>query len=166
MNSHAKIKTESARVEPAFKELLKRVRSDFPDISFKSAEAFSWSAEDSVIFYDTKAERPAWSLLHELGHMEHGHNNYNTDAALVRMEVEAWEAAKLFATRYGLVIDEEHIQDCIDSYRDWRHGRSTCPVCLQTGIEKERGLYNCFNCRNTWRVTNNRFCRVYRSMRR
>ncbi len=157
MNSPAKSKTSSS-----FSTLLAAVKRDFPAMRFETSDTFSWSAEDKIIYYDPAAENPAWSLLHELGHMKYGHNTYNTDARLIRMEVEAWQSAKELAEHYGQAISDEHIEDCMDSYRNWQYLRSKCPVCAQSGVEKQSGHYHCINCRHNWTVTANRFCRVYR----
>lgn len=157
MNSPAKLKTNIG-----FSDLLALIKRDFPDIRFEIADAFSWSAEDQTIYYEPKTEYASWSLLHELGHMTHAHNTYRTDARLVRMEVEAWETAKQLALRYSQTISDEHIESCLDSYRNWQYLRSKCPVCTQSGVEKQSGSYHCINCQHNWNVTTNRFCRVYR----
>ena len=154
-----------ARPKTNFDDLLSAVRTDFPLVRFRSSDMFRWSDEARTIYYDTRADDPIWSLLHELGHMQCQHSVYNSDTALIRMEIEAWEGAKLSAERYGLTIDEDHIQDCMDSYRSWQHKRSTCPVCALNGVEKRDGLYGCINCRTSWQVGVDRFCRVYRRRR-
>ena len=154
--------TNTVKVASNFARLLEKVSRDFPKIEFKLSDTFCWSDEDQSICYDPDAEHAIWSLLHELGHMHYKHDRYTTDVMLVRMEVEAWEKAKELGSHYDHAIDEDHIQDCIDSYRNWQHRRSTCPECEQTGIEKTSGTYLCINCRTTWKVTANRFCRVYR----
>lgn len=157
MSSRAKLKTSNG-----FLSLLKHIKRDFPGIQFVRAETFAWSSEDQTIYYDPEIEFAKWSLLHELGHMKHEHNTYSTDGRLVRMEVEAWETAKKLANDYGETISEAHIESCMDSYRNWQHSRSKCPVCAQTGVEKHSGSYHCINCQHNWAVTTNRFCRVYR----
>lgn len=153
MNSPAKSKLSS---------VLKLVKQDFPDVYFASGEIFSWSAEERTIYFQPFAEDGIWLLFHELGHMKHEHNTYNSDARLVRMEVEAWESAKELARTYDFPIDDEFIEDCMDSYRSWQYLRSKCPTCSQAGMERSSGNYFCINCRNEWRVTDNRFCRAYR----
>jgi hypothetical protein len=155
MSSPAKLKSN-------FSGLLARVRNDFPSVAFEPSDMFRWSAEAGTVYYDASSQDPMWSLLHEIGHMQHGHNVYNSDNALIRMEVEAWESARELGAGYGLIIDDGHIQDCLDSYRHWQHKRSTCPECTQTGVEKQNGTYRCINCHNTWNVSTSRFCRVYR----
>lgn len=145
-----------------FSSLLSRLKADFPEINFELAESFRWSAENQTVYYTPEGDYAPWTLLHEVGHMISQHTSYKTDSALVQMEVEAWQKAADLASRYNTTIDEDYIQDCIDSYRNWQYQRSKCPVCLQTGIEKPRGQYKCINCANTWKVSINRFCRVYR----
>lgn len=145
-----------------FKKLLDQVITYFPTISFVSGELFSWSDEDQTIFYDVNGEHPEWSLLHELGHMSHKHDAYHSDTALIRIEMEAWSSALTIAQDYGIVIDEEHIQDCMDSYRHWQQKRSACPRCSLAGVEITSGSYRCISCRSEWEVGADRFCRVYR----
>lgn len=149
-----------------FNQLLAEVQQDHPEISFQADNTFRWSAETQTVYYDNGADHAVWTLLHEVGHVISRHSGYHTDGMLVRMEVEAWYKAKELAEGYEMEIDEDYIQDCIDSYRNWQYKRSMCPVCGQTGLEKPGGNYRCFNCRNTWEVTKNRFCRVYRKQAR
>lgn len=149
----------------AMNSLLKKVKADYPAISFTQAEDFRWSAEQATIYYSSVVDHAEWTLLHELGHMLHGHQGYQSDNALVHMEVEAWAKAQELAAHYNIEIDEDYIQDCLDSYRGWHHERSKCPTCTQTGLEISRGNYRCINCASTWQVTPNRFCRVYRKQK-
>jgi hypothetical protein len=155
MNLPANSKTE-------FSSLLLRLQNDFLEIKFEPAEAFRWSFENQTVYYTADSEYAGWSLLHEVGHMVNRHSTYHTDTMLIRMEAEAWQTASDLASRYGEKIDEDYIQDCIDSYRNWQYQRSKCPVCEQTGVEKADGHYKCINCGKDWKVTVNRFCRVYR----
>lgn len=152
------------KTKNSFEPLLQRMKEDFPDIGFKPDETFKWSSESRTVYYNSSFKYAAWSLLHELGHMLSNHAAYKSDSALVRMEVEAWDKALELANRYGCLIDEEHIQDCIDSYRNWQYMRSMCPRCAQTGLERSNGRYTCINCREAWNVTTNRLCRVYRKL--
>lgn len=151
-----------ARVKNNFGALLGQIQADYPRLNFKADKNFRWSPENHTVYFDPAAEYADWSLLHELGHMIRGHSRYTRDAALVKMEVEAWDTAVELAAGYGHQIDQEYVQDCIDSYRNWQYRRSACPRCEQTGLEHTDGQYRCINCRETWAVTPNRFCRVYR----
>jgi hypothetical protein len=104
----------------------------------------------------------AWSLLHEVGHALLDHQSYDSDLELVEMESLAWQKAKEVGVAYGHTIDEDHIQDCIDTYRDWLHQRSACPNCDNRSLQQDARHYKCFNCGQTWAVSASRFCRPYR----
>lgn len=138
------------------------LKADFPKIRFKRSDRFQWSPEDKTIYYAKGVENSDWSLLHEAGHMLCRHTSYSNDLGLLRMEVEAWEAARKLAEKYGSEIDEDHIDKCLDTYRDWIHKRSACPKCTQAGVEKTTGNYKCINCGHHWKVSSERFCRTYR----
>lgn len=142
--------------------LLKRLKSDYPDVGLKKSDRFSWDPSTKTIYYDPSGQDPKWSLLHEAGHMTKQHSVYKGDLSLLTMEVEAWDEAKRLAKIYGETIEQDHIEDCLDSYRDWLYKRSQCPNCSLNGVEKSTGNYRCLNCRHQWTVTENRFCRVYR----
>jgi hypothetical protein len=145
-----------------FDRLLQQVSRDFPSVRFRQSDTFRWSAEAKAVYYAPQADYAGWSLLHELGHVIAEHNSYRSDARLIRLEVEAWDTAVKLAADYGFAIDPDHIQDSLDSYRNWQYKRSICPVCALSGVEQADGRYHCVNCRHKWRVTTNRFCRVYR----
>jgi DnaJ-class molecular chaperone len=50
----------------------------------------------------------------------------------------------------------------MNSYRDWLHARSTCPVCQATGMETKKSIYTCPACRHQWRVNEARICSLRR----
>jgi hypothetical protein len=146
-------------------ELLAQLRQDFPAIHFVKGEAFYWSPKDQSVTYggsSTQPEVATWSLLHEVSHGILGHTSYRTDFELMELEVEAWQAARKLARRYGITIDAEHVEDCLDTYRDWLHRRSTCPTCGTVSVQKDSKTYQCFNCKTSWGVSSSRFCRPYR----
>lgn len=142
--------------------LLQRFQTDFPDIFFKESESTYWDPVSNTIFYDKSNPKVIWSILHEIGHKLEGHIHYTHDLQLVLMEKDAWTQAGKIAGKYGIDIDSEHIEDCLDSYRDWLHKRSRCPSCSQTGLQDDNLNYRCLNCNNAWRVSMSRFCRSYR----
>lgn len=147
-------------------ELIKRLEAQFPKLIFKSGKQFYWSAETGEIFYKTsaKGEAARWSLLHETGHALLGHNNYHSDVELLRLEVDAWQMARRLAKDAGIKINEDHIEDCLDTYRDWLYKRSICPNCTAKCLQQgDFSHYRCFNCHKVWRVSASRFCRAYRS---
>jgi hypothetical protein len=146
--------------------LLSNLQAKFPELRFTPGPKFYWSPETSEIFYilSAKGKKATWSLLHETGHALLGHNNYQADYELLRLEVEAWQKAKELARDLQIEIDEDHIQDCLDTYRDWLYKRSICPNCGTKCLQQGDFVhYRCFNCHTTWSVSANRFNRSYRS---
>jgi hypothetical protein len=145
-------------------ELIKQLQTEYPRLTFTAGKAFYWSPKTQTITYTARASSKVavWSLLHELGHALLGHDSYTSDLELLLLEVAAWETASELAKRYNHQIDDDHIQDCLDTYRDWLHQRSTCPTCGNQSLQQDAEHYRCFNCRTTWKVTASRFCRPYR----
>lgn len=135
------------------------------DITFKSDASFYWSPRTRTIHYNHNAlthKEGLWSLLHETAHASLNHKHYHSDLELLQMEAEAWERAQTLAQSFGLCIDDSHIQDCLDTYRDWLHQRSTCPRCGVVCFQTSASEYTCHNCVHTWSVSTSRFCRPYR----
>lgn len=152
--------------------LLGRLRTDYPALRFIAGDSFSWSpVNGEITFRQTSPERPEAptaliSLLHEAGHALLDHQRYAMDYELLQMEAEAWEHARCLATAYGVDLDDDHVQDCLDSYRDWLYRRSICPSCTAKALQLDgRKTYQCYNCRATWQVSDGRFCRPYRHTR-
>lgn len=148
-----------------FQVVLTKLCRDYPDLAFDSGESFYWSPANRRIVYKQTAQglSAIVSLLHEVGHAILDHKYYRLDLELLQLEIAAWEQAKRIAPRYHIAIEEDHVQDCLDSYRDWLHRRSICPSCVIQAIQQDDGAgYRCFNCRAYWRVAPSRFCRPYR----
>jgi hypothetical protein len=154
-------------------QLLRKLQTAYPAIHFAAGEQFCWSPETQEVYYKLVAgirskvetdQTDAWSLLHETGHALLEHASYRADLELLRLEVAAWDKARELATQFGVAIDEEHVQDCLDTYRDWLHKRSICPNCRTKCLQQDdHSHYRCFNCHTVWRVTTSRFCRAYRT---
>jgi len=146
--------------------LLAKLQTHFPNLTFQPGVRFSWSPVNNQVIYNKTADKDdvvaVWALLHEVGHGLLGHNRYHSDFELVSMELAAWQQAEKLAKRYGYSIDSEHIQDCLDTYRDWLYQRSTCPTCTSCSLQIDEHTYCCFNCGGTWRVSRSRLCRAYR----
>jgi hypothetical protein len=144
-------------------KLIKKLSLEYPRIYFKEAAVASWSPSLRQVSYTSTGEKTgAWSVLHELGHALLEHQSYESDISLLQKEAEAWEKASSIAERYKVTIDQEHIQNCLDTYRDWLHKRSTCPTCSSHGLQQNKTLYRCLNCQGAWNVSSARFCRPYR----
>mgnify|MGYP000847227813 FL=1 len=136
---------------------------DFPAFRYQEAPTFSWSPTTHTITY--QAEADAGHLLHELAHAILEHHTYQRDITLIDMERQAWEyAAATLAPRYGisLTMDDDIVQDALDSYRHWLHARSTCPDCSAVGIEIRKQHYRCLHCNSEWRVNDARNCQLRR----
>jgi ribosomal protein L37AE/L43A len=145
--------------------LLRALRADFPNLKFVKGKSFCWSPATQEVCYLIRDNdsTTSWSLLHETGHAFLNHAEYVLDFELLEMERAAWEKALRLAKRYGISIDKDHIEDCLDTYRDWLHRRSICPSCSTQALQMDKGAaYHCHNCQNTWQVTPSRFCRPYR----
>jgi hypothetical protein len=147
-------------------KLLENLRRDYPHITFTEGPAFCWSPLAVQIFYNTarkSVDSARFSILHELAHALLGHQEYTTDYELIQLEVAAWEHAKKVARQYGITIDDDYIQNCLDSYRDWLYKRCICPTCGNKSIQcDDTAFYQCFNCHSRWRVAGSKFCRPYR----
>ena len=146
--------------------LLNSLHAKFPTLNFQPGTTFSWSPASKQVIYkesaDASDEVAGWSLLHEAGHALLDHNIYDTDFDLLLMEVSAWDKAVQLAKKFKITIDENHIQDCLDTYRDWLYQRSTCPQCTNCSLQTDSRTYKCFNCGGTWQVSKSRMCRPYR----
>jgi len=146
----------------AMENIVRSIRSDHPQFRFVAGTTACWSPLDNEVRYNLTAPHGIAGLLHELAHALLSHQTYHTDLDLVHKEVAAWDRALELADRYDITIDAEHIQDCLDTYRDWVHKRSTCPGCRTNGLQTSSQQYNCLNCGRQWHVSNSRFCRAYR----
>ena len=145
-------------------DLFSQICRDYSDrYTFKEGSTFVWSSADKTIHYSTSrdvAENAVWSLLHELGHAELRHTRYEDDFELLILEVQAWKKAKQLAEDYHLVIDEHHIEECLDSYREWLHQRSRCVECKNHSLQVDETTYQCHNCSTVWKVPASRHCVV------
>lgn len=142
--------------------LLNKLMSSYPSVNFKNSKLFMWSPTENTVYYSKtalSAPKGAWSLFHELGHATLNHLDFKTDIDLLRLEVGAWTQAKLIARQFKIDIDENHIQNCLDSYRDWLTVRSTCPTCDTINPRKNGFSYQCFNCNCHWEVSSSQLCK-------
>ncbi|HYH35883.1 MAG TPA: hypothetical protein VD706_00050 [Candidatus Saccharimonadales bacterium] len=145
--------------------IIAKLQTEFPKLRFVAGKQFYWSPETGEIFYETSAQgrKAAWSLLHETGHALLNHTSYQGDFELLKLEIAAWERAKGLAEDFGIAISEDHIQNNLDTYRDWLHKRSICPSCGTKCLQQGDFVhYRCFNCHTVWKVSGSRFCRAYR----
>jgi hypothetical protein len=146
------------------KDFIKQLKRDYPAFNFKPGDQDHWSPKSQTITYN-KAEpltNMCCGILHELAHAVLDHTSYNSDFELVKLESEAWTLAAQIGRKYGVNIDDDHIQNCLDTYRDWLHRRSACPKCGTHVLQKDVKHYQCYNCQASWQVSAGRFVRPYR----
>ena len=146
--------------------LLSQIEHDFEEFSFIPGEEFAWSPEQHAIIHpEMITDVDTAQLLHELSHGILGHAKYARDISLIDMEREAWKyAVDILAPRYDLplAMDDDVVQNALDSYREWLHERSTCPECSAVGLEVAKQQYRCINCQSEWRVNEAKHCELRR----
>lgn len=143
--------------------LLNSLERDFPQFIFQLDNQFLWSARQQTISIDANADHCDEFTLHELSHAVLGHKGYMSDIELIKLERDAWDYAKQnLAPKYSHTIDEELIQDNLDTYRDWLHARSKCPDCNTVGLQTKTRHYRCLSCGHTWRVNDAKLCALRR----
>lgn len=153
--------TTSSRTSKSF---IKQLARDYPQFCFKPGQQGHWSPRSKTITYNPQepSDELYYELLHELAHALLGHQTYQSDFELLKLESQAWELAAKIGRKYRIKLSEDHIQDCLDTYRDWLHRRSQCPTCGMHVLQKDSSSYKCFNCGAQWRVSSRRFARAYR----
>lgn len=130
--------------------LVTRIQNDYPMFKFAPSDKAYWSPTEQKIYYTNDDIQ----TLHELGHAISGHSEYRQDIELLQIERAAWDKAQELAPAYELEINDDTIEQALDTYRDWLHQRSRCPKCGQTGLQNADTLnYRCPNCQHTWRAT-------------
>lgn len=157
--------TQASRKTADVNVLIERIATDHPDFTFVEDSRFSWHAGHKRVSFKKTAlnsEHGVWTVLHELGHALLNHTDYRYDIELLQMEAAAWARAHELAAGYGVQINEDHVQDCLDTYRDWLHLRATCPACYGRSLQASVRSYHCHNCGSEWQVSRSRLCRPYR----
>lgn len=145
--------------------LLSQLELLYPAIDFTEGDSFAYSYGDNRVMYPGSRShflQFSYSLLHELGHAEALHNNFKNDLELINLERDAWDIAVRIGHKIGIAIDTNHIEKCMDTYRDWLYARSLCPNCHQCGLQSGSREYSCPFCQNRWTVSESRLCKVSR----
>ena len=121
------------------------LKKDYPDLRFKNGRKFAFRPPKTILLGPEEPNYKAL-ILHEVAHALCGHKNFKIDIERIKMECEAWEKAKELAEHYGIEIDEEMIQEELDTYRDWLHQKSRCRLCGLTRFQTTDGRYHCPRC--------------------
>ena len=143
-------------------QFIERIAKDYPQFKFKPGPQEHWSPRTKTITYELNGDNLQFGLLHELAHALLGHDSYRNDFELVKLESQAWQKAAEIGRKYGVKVSDDHIQNCLDTYRDWLHRRSKCPSCGMHALQPNAKSYKCFNCGEIWLVSSGRFARSYR----
>lgn len=127
-----------------------QLEQDFPQFNWREGTRFRFRPP-RTIYYEkdlvgNEYNNYCLQLLHELGHAVLGHRDFRTDLDRLKMEVAAWEQARQFAAQYNIYYDEELVQEQLDSYRGWLHGKSRCKKCGLTRYQTKDGEYHCPQC--------------------
>jgi predicted RNA-binding Zn-ribbon protein involved in translation (DUF1610 family) len=143
---------------------VKKIATDYPQFKFIAGDQEHWSPNTNTITYSEQEseEELRYGLLHELAHALLDHKTYQSDFELLKLESQAWALAAKIGKKYKIKLDDDHIQDCLDTYRDWLHRRSKCPTCGVHVLQTSTTSYKCFNCGTSWQVSHRRFSRAYR----
>jgi predicted RNA-binding Zn-ribbon protein involved in translation (DUF1610 family) len=153
-------------IELNLQNLLADIARDYPDLQFIESARFAWHPGKRQVSYSRKTSsntmHDIFALLHELGHAILEHKDYIRDIELLKLEVTAWQKAKQLANHYGITLEPDYVEDCLDTYRDWLHLRATCPSCYVRSLQASADKYQCFNCGTCWQVSRSRLCRPYR----
>ncbi len=122
-----------------------QLRNDYPEFNFKLGKRFVFRAP-RTIFLCEQGENLELLALHEVSHAILGHRDFRTDVQRLRMEAEAWGKARQLACFYQIPVDEELIQEELDTYRDWLFKKSRCKKCGLTRFQTSDGIYHCPKC--------------------
>lgn len=139
----------------------------FSDIEFVPSGFFAYSASEDLINYDPECiedDLGKLDLLHEISHYLLGHIDYDYDIELLLMEVAAWDKTKELTKKFDVIIDQDYVDECIDTYDKWLNARSTCPECDNFSLQLSEGIYKCFICKTVWKVNKRKDKRTIRQI--
>lgn len=144
--------------------IVDQVILDHPHVTFQKAAVARWSSPENTVYFQTvNSLSDMYLFFHELGHGLRRHRDYDQDIELLRIENDAWQQAVQTASTYGFTIENNTIDEALDSYREWLHARSRCPTCTQSGVQqKSSGMYICLLCNTSWRTNDARRCGLKR----
>lgn len=152
-----------ATIMPSTRLIISQLKINYPSLSFVSSDHFRWSAATGTIYFNANSHNMEAFCLHELSHAILEHTDYSRDIDLLKLERDAWEyAADTLASLYNASIPESLVQESLDTYRNWLHTRSSCPICQATGVQINKHTYKCLACTQNWTVNEARLCSIRR----
>lgn len=128
--------------------VLKELKSTYPSLRFVFGKRFAFRPPRTILVSASFSGNNADSLLllHEVGHALIKRFDFKTEVERLKIEVEAWEKARELAPLYGVVVNEELIENELDTYRDFLHQKSRCPNCGLTRFQTPDGVWHCPKC--------------------
>lgn len=126
---------------------LQRLKNDYPDLNFREGRKFAFRSPKTIVLGPPEPFSELLAL-HEVSHALLKHKDFRTDVERLKMETEAWEQARKLAADYAIEVNEDLIQDELDTYRDWLYKKSRCHVCGLTRFQTPDGKYHCPRCEN------------------
>ena len=126
-------------------EFFERLTSDYLGFRFRMGRKFAFRPPRTVIIGPPEPSSELLAL-HEVSHAICKHKDFKMDVERLKMEVQAWEKARELADYYGIEYSEELVQRELDTYRDWLHQKSRCPVCGLTRFQTPDSRYHCPAC--------------------
>ena len=126
-------------------EFFEQLIEDFPEFRFVLGTKFAFRPPKTVVIGPSEPFSQLLTL-HEVGHAVCRHKDFKMDVERLKMENQAWEGARKLALKYDIEIDEELVQNELDTYRDWLHQKSRCPVCGLTRFQTPDSRYHCPRC--------------------
>ena len=126
-------------------EFVEELKRDYAGFRYRMGRKFTFRPPRTVVLGPPE---PFLELLvlHEVSHGICGHKDFRMDVMRLKMEVQAWEKAKELASQYSIEVNEELIQEELDTYREWLHQKSRCPQCGLTRYQTMDSLYHCPRC--------------------
>lgn len=128
-------------------DFVSKLKADFPEYRFRKGQKYAFRPPKTIVL-GPKEPFSELLILHELSHAILGHYDFMLDIKRLKMENAAWDQAKILAKKYQISIDEDFIQNQLDTYRDWLHKKSRCPVCGLTRFQDDKAVYHCPRCEN------------------
>ena len=126
-------------------DLLSRLKADYPNLRFIDGKKFAFRPPKTIVIGPAEPFAELL-LLHEVSHAILKHKTFRIDLERLKMEVAAWDRAKELANIYHININEEMIQNELDTYREWLHKKSRCPRCGLTRYQTPDAKYHCPRC--------------------
>ena len=128
-------------------KFINQLRKDYPEFKIVFGKKYAFRPPRAVVLGPPEPFSELLAL-HELSHAILKHKTFRMDVERLKMESEAWAKARELAVRYNVEVNEDFIQDELDTYRDWLHTKSKCKRCGLTCYQTPDGIYHCPRCEN------------------